>query len=298
MTEQSAPRFYVTFWGTRGSIATPGASTEKYGGNTPCVSVQCGDTRIIFDAGTGIRTLGIKLAAEMRANPHMTHHLLLSHTHWDHIQGFPFFEPAYAKGANLVVYGSPQRERFLESILRGQMDVNYFPIEMKAMSSNVTIQEVGAETITIGNVTIDIQEQVCHPGGSVRYRIQAGNRRIVYATDVELDAIFAPPEPTPETRALADDYRAFIKDVDLLVGDGQYTPDEYVDKHEWGHSTIPLLLRVAQEQGVKQLAVFHHDPNHSDSLLDRFASEYGRPYADCTPPMNVFWAREGMTIEI
>jgi phosphoribosyl 1,2-cyclic phosphodiesterase len=298
MTEAHAPRFHVTFWGTRGSIATPGSTTEKYGGNTPCVSVTYGKTRIIFDAGTGIRTLGIKLAAEMRANPDMTHHLLLSHTHWDHIQGFPFFEPAYAKGANLVVYGSPQRERFLESILRGQMDVNYFPVEMKAMSSNVTIQEVGAETITIGDVTIDIQEQVRHPGGSVRYRIAAGERRIVYATDVELDSIFACAEPDAETRTLADDYRAFIKDADLLVGDGQYTPEEYVDKHEWGHSTIPVLLRVAHEQHVRQLAVFHHDPNHSDSFIDRLALEYGQPYREARPPMNVFWAREGMTIEV
>ncbi len=297
MTELPAKHLLVTFWGTRGSISTPGASTEKYGGNTPCVSVRCGDTCVILDAGTGIRNLGIKLAPEARARPGTTHHLLLSHTHWDHIQGFPFFEPAYIKGANLVVYGSPQRERFLEAILQGQMDVNYFPVEMKAMSANVKIRELSSDTITIGDVTITVQEQVCHPGGSVRYRIEAGGRRIVYATDVELDAIFAAPVETDETRALADDYRAFIEGVDLLIGDGQYTPEEYQTKRDWGHTTIPTLLRVAHEQGVRALAVFHHDPDHSDSRLDRFALEYGRPYTDATP-MNVFWAREGMTVDV
>jgi phosphoribosyl 1,2-cyclic phosphodiesterase len=294
----SPHKLLTTFWGTRGSISTPGSSTKKYGGNTPCVSVQYGESAVVLDAGTGIRPLGLELARRLKTSPPSPQHILLSHTHWDHIQGLPFFEPAYMPGAELIIYGSPQKESFLEAILRGQMDINYFPVEMKELAANVTIREVGDQTISIGDLQIDIQEQVCHPGGSVRFRLEAAGKRVVYATDVELDAIFNPEEPSVAMDRLATEYREFIADADLLIGDAQFTADEYVGKKGWGHTSIPTLLRIAHEQHVKQLAVFHHDPERSDTRIDALWHQHAPEYSSATPPMKVFWAREGMTVEL
>ncbi len=298
MSAPSSQTFLATFWGTRGSISTPGSSTEKYGGNTPCVAIHHGDNTIVLDAGTGIRPLGLELAEKLKPDTPSVHHILLSHTHWDHIQGLPFFEPAYRPGSDLIIYGSPQKESFLEAILRGQMDVNYFPVEMKELAANLTIREVGDQMIEIGDVRIDIQEQVCHPGGSVRFRLESEGKRIVYATDVELNAIFEPDSPSANMDALANEYREFITDVDLLIADGQYTDDEYTAKKGWGHTSIAMIVKIAHEQRVKQLAVFHHDPEHSDMFLDDLWHQYAPEYRNATPPMNLFWAREGMTVQI
>lgn len=288
----------VTFWGTRGSISTPGNSTEKYGGNTPCVSVRYGKSSIILDAGTGIRVLGIRLASQIQTEGPGAQHILLSHTHWDHIQGLPFFQPAYIKGCDLVIYGSAQKERFLESILSGQMDVNYFPVQMKELAANVSIREFEDRFMTIGDIHIEMQEQILHPGGSIRFKITAGGRTLVYATDVELNAAFEPDEPTRETRRLAEEYSAFIQDADLLIADGQYTGSEYPPKKGWGHTSVPLLLKVAHAAHVRQLAVFHHDPEHSDAHFDTLEQQHAPTYRHATPSMKVFWAREGVTIEL
>lgn len=288
----------VTFWGTRGSISTPGGSTEKYGGNTPCVSVRYGKDSIILDAGTGIRVLGIRLASQLSSAGHGIQHILLSHTHWDHIQGLPFFQPAYIKGTDLVIYGSAQKERFLESILSGQMDVNYFPVQMKELAANISIREFEDRFMTIGDIHIEMQEQILHPGGSIRFKITADGRTIIYATDVELNAAFEPDEPTPETRRLAEEYSAFIQDADLLIADGQYTESEYAFKKGWGHTSVPLLIRIAQAAQVRQLAVFHHDPEHSDAHFDTLEQQYAPACQSTSPPMKVFWAREGVTLEL
>ncbi len=295
-TEKSAVS--ITFWGTRGSISTPGSSTEKYGGNTPCVSVSSGRSTIILDAGTGIRPLGIRLAAQMKTDGPFPQHILLSHTHWDHIQGLPFFQPAYIKGTDLVIYGSSQKERFLESILGGQMDVNYFPVQMKELAANVSIREFEDRFMRIGDIDIDIQEQVMHPGGSIRFKMRTGGKTVVYATDIELNAIFSPDTPTDTTEQLAQEYRDFIHHADLLIADGQYSESEYAEKKGWGHTSVPLLLNVAHEAGVKQLAVFHHDPEHSDAFFDLLSRQYEPVYRNAVPPMHVFWAREGITIEL
>jgi phosphoribosyl 1,2-cyclic phosphodiesterase len=289
------PTVFVTFWGTRGSISTPGSSTEKYGGNTPCVSYRFEDTDIVLDAGTGIRNLGLEL--EDRGEK-LDIHLLLSHTHWDHIQGLPFFQPAYMPNTKISIYGSASKGNFLEGILSRQMDVNYFPVDMNAFKADISITEISTKKLVIDSVTIDWQEQLSHPGGSVRYRMQAGGKKVVYATDVELDMFFGPGRRTKEQRRLSDLYCEFIKDCDLLIADGQYIKSEYEKHAGWGHSTISTLLKVAQKQRVKQLAVFHHDPQHSDTMLDAIWSKYAPKYSKTKPPMNVFWAREGMTLAI
>lgn len=286
----------TTFWGTRGSISTPGDKTKKYGGNTTCLSIKYGHDSIVLDAGTGIRPLGQQIAKELNRDNPAQQHILLSHTHWDHIQGLPFFEPAYIAGCKLSIYGSPQKESFLESILQDQMDNNYFPVKMHELAATISIHEVSDQILKVGDISITIQEQVCHPGGSIRFCIEAGGKKIIFSTDVELDAIFAPETPSKETEQMAAEYRNFIADADLLIADGQYTAEEYQSKKGWGHTSIPLLLRVAHEQNVKQLVVTHHDPDHSDQFIDELWQKYAPEYRNASPSMNLFWAREGMTI--
>jgi len=284
----------VTFWGTRGSISTPGRTTEKYGGNTPCVELRWGDAHIILDAGTGIRNLGLELTEQTTPENLLPLHLFLSHTHWDHIQGLPFFQPAYTKDTNLTIYGSPRKEHFLASILKGLMDLEYFPVGMSSFSAAISIREIPPEPIELGGITVDWQEQVYHPGGSVRYRLCAEGKTIIYATDVELNAIFHPASGTREHQSLAEDYLSFISGADLLIADGQYTDQEYRGKVGWGHSSIDLLLHVAAQAQVRQLAIFHHDPQHSDKFLDELWMRYHSAY----PEMDIFWAREGLTLAV
>ena len=299
MTSLSPSTINVTFWGTRGSISTPGRSTEKYGGNTPCVSVQCEDTQIILDAGTGIRSLGLFLEEQYRGRQTIPSlHLFLTHTHWDHIQGLPFFQVAYIKGAKIFVYGSHSKEIFLESILQRQMNIDYFPVGLWELAADVNIREIVGEEIKLDSAVVDWQEQVFHPGGSVRYRITAKGKRVVYATDVELNRIFSPELENSESEVLLQQYLDFIQGVDLLIADGQYTEEEYREKAGWGHSSIPVILDLATRAKVKQLAIFHHDPNHSDKMLDRLWRESRSKYCDSKPPINIFWAREGMTVAI
>lgn len=294
-----AAKAHVTFWGTRGSISTPGRNTEKYGGNTPCVSIRCGETTIILDAGTGIRNLGIELMEEfVGLGKGLPLYLFLSHTHWDHIQGLPFFQPSYIKDAKLTIYGSPNKERFLASILKGQMDFEYFPVSMSAFAAEITIREISHDVIHLGPFALDWQEQIHHPGGSVRYRLMVGDKKIVYATDVELDYLFGEGETTPEGKEQGDAYREFVQGADLLIADGQYSAAEYPSKVGWGHSSIPIVLDVASQCGVKQVAVFHHDPQHSDKFLDDLWAKNRFKYWSEEHRTEVFWAREGLTLAI
>ena len=290
----------VTFWGTRGSIPTPGRTTEKYGGNTPCIAIFHNDMRMIIDAGSGIRNYGLELLAAglgVKGKP-LDCHLFLSHTHWDHIQGLPFFAPAYIPGNKIIIYGSPNKERFLENILRNQMDTQYFPVEMSTFGSDLNIQEMTREPMPLGDLFIDWQEQIYHPGGCVRFRIVLGEKKIIYASDVELDVMFNPKGTSAEVEKQAEEYIEFVKGADLLIADGQYTGEEYKTKVGWGHTSIPLLLEVAYRAQVKQLALFHHDPQHSDKVLNDLWTKYSPKYHTSDPPMHIFWAREGLTMPI
>jgi phosphoribosyl 1,2-cyclic phosphodiesterase len=289
----------VTFWGTRGSISTPGRTTERYGGNTPCVTILHENTHIILDAGTGIRNFGLDIRDES-GRPESQHslHLFLSHTHWDHIQGLPFFQPAYDKDTIITIYGSPYKEKFLASVLKGQMDKEYFPVSMAVFSADIRIREISEETIHIGEFTMVWQEQVHHPGGSVRYGLQINGKKIVYATDVELNRIFQGGSSNDEEKALAQQYLEFVHNADLLIADGQFTEEEYSNKVGWGHTSIQLLLEVAYEAQVRRLAIFHHDPQHSDKFLDEFWMENRSTFLSTYKKMDIFWAREGLTLEI
>jgi phosphoribosyl 1,2-cyclic phosphodiesterase len=292
-------KMLVTFWGTRGSVSTPGRITEKYGGNTSCVSVRYQDIQVIFDAGTGIRNLGMDLLDELKREGKMPSlHLFLSHTHWDHIQGLPFFMPSYQKETDLTIYGSSRKEKFLESILQEQMDYEYFPVSMSSLEADIKIKEIGQKEIQLGALTLDHQEQVFHPGGSVSYKVSLNGRKVVYATDLELDEMINGAKKNAESKRHVLMFMDFISDADLLIADGQYTQDEYPQKIGWGHSSVPILLDTAFRSNVKQLAVFHHDPQHSDKFFDELYTKNRSKYQHGEKKMHLFWAREGMSIAI
>ena len=292
----------VRFWGTRGSIATPGSRTIGYGGNTACVEIRCGSDLLVFDAGTGIRELGTALAQEHHDRP-LTVHLFISHTHWDHIQGFPFFLPAYQPTTTIHVYGSPGQGRSLERILRGQMDTDYFPVALGDLSATIDVQEFRGGELRIGDAQITAM-YLNHPGMNLGYRVSHGGRSVVYATDNEpyrytLDHLARRAEAGREFGGrLDEEFVRFVAGADLYIGEAQYTDEEYPAKIGWGHSSLSATVEVALKAQVKRLALFHHDPMHDDEVVSAMVEVAQRLIAAQLSPLRCFAAREGQTLEI
>ncbi|MCH2175758.1 MAG: MBL fold metallo-hydrolase [Lentisphaeria bacterium] len=288
----------ITFWGTRGSVSTPGRLTDKYGGNTPCTSLQFDDgSMYIIDAGTGIRKLGNELLETGVALKDL--HLFLTHTHWDHIQGLPFFLPVYSGNTHLTIYGSPTKGGFLESILKGQMGADYFPVDMNSLASHLDIVEMSDKSMMFGDLKVTWQEQHYHPGGCLRYCFEKDGYKVVSASDVELNMMFAEGiEETAEVLERRAEFSDFVHNTDLLIADGQYTAEEYEAKKGWGHTSMELLCEVAYENGVKKLAITHHDPERTDMMIDKLLTQIGPAYAKASPSMQVFFAREGMSLPL
>lgn len=263
----------VRFWGVRGSIATPGPDTVRYGGNTPCVTVERGRDLLILDAGTGLRRLGLNLQAEARGEPlHLQ--MLISHTHWDHIQGFPFFVPAFEAGNRLDVHGPPSIDKPLDQVLRGQMDPEYFPVALGEMAAEVRVHEIRDRQVDIGSFRVEAM-YVNHPGVTMAYRIHAGGVVVVYATDTEPyrtllgDASDATGQAPEYGRQRDHRLVEFVRGADLYIADSQYTPEDYRTKRGWGHTCYVDAVEVAAEAGAKRVALFSHDPMHDDETLDR-----------------------------
>ncbi|MDC0357366.1 MBL fold metallo-hydrolase [Oligoflexia bacterium] len=299
MAANNPDKCLITFWGTRGSIPTPGRATEKYGGNTPCVSARHGDHIVIFDAGTGIRGLGLELADEIATKQEaLPIYLFLSHTHWDHIQGLPFFTPVYIPETHLTIFGSANAGGPLSEVLMGQMNPTYFPIDMSNLAANIAVHELKEQTITVGQMQVSWQQQLFHPGGTVRYALEIDGKKFVYASDVELDFAFDPDNPSEDAAKAAQEYLDFVAGADLLIADGQYTDSEYESKKGWGHTSLSVLFDAAHRAKVKKLAVFHHEPLFSDSYIDQLYAQYGRKYYEADPPMKIFWSREGTTLSL
>ncbi len=290
----------VTFWGTRGSVATPGKSTTRYGGNTSCVEIRSKDQILIFDAGTGIRELGLKILKEFDTKP-LTLHLFITHTHWDHIQGFPFFLPAYSADNRVHVYGPPGRDKSFEKIFRAQMDSDYFPVDLGDMSPNIEVHEV-REPIHLGNLTID-HFYLNHPALTLAYRITEGKKSVVYATDNEPyhGSIHASGHKLGDAdlpTLLDERFIDFIRGTDLFIGEAQYTNEEYEEKKGWGHSSVETTVRFAVEGNVKRLAMFHHDPQHSDVFIDRMVVHARKLVRHFRGKTKCLGAREGLRIDI
>lgn len=271
----------IKFWGVRGTSATPGMSTVRYGGNTSCVEVRCGEQIFILDAGSGIRKLGIELA-----NTGAVHAVMLfSHLHWDHIQGFPLFRPFYIPGNKFEIYGEKKNNGSMEQLMAGQMSYPYFPVPLEVMKAEKFFHEIVAgDVLKFDNVVIKTSANN-HPMGCLAYRFEYKGKSIVYATDTEHFSCIDP------------NLLKISQNVDLLIYDANYTDDEYCGKvgfprTGWGHSTWQEGCKLAQAGGVKQLALFHHDPEHDDDFLDTVEKSAKEQFKD------TFAAREGMTIAL
>jgi phosphoribosyl 1,2-cyclic phosphodiesterase len=255
----------VTLWGTRGSLASPGPETVKYGGNTSCVEVRAADgTVLVLDGGTGIRRLGDAIVDEIERVD-----LLLTHLHMDHIQGLGFFEPFFRPTIEAHIWGPSSTTLDLRTRLGRYLSPPLFPVRLRDLPSRPTLHDVvELGTFRIGPFTIDA-ELVCHPGPTVGYRIEADGASLAYLPDHEpalgLGELPDDPEDVPGL--------GLAEGVDLLIHDSMYTEREYPRYVGWGHSSHPQALAFAKAAGVKRFVTFHHEPNHSDELLDRFFEE-------------------------
>jgi phosphoribosyl 1,2-cyclic phosphodiesterase len=246
------------FWGVRGSVPTPGPHTAEIGGNTSCVEMRCGGARLVFDGGTGLRALGKHIVGE---SP-LTLHLFFSHVHWDHIQGFPFFAPAFVPGNTIHLYGAANVNGTIEAAMAGQMEFPNFPVKLDALPSTLRFHDVSEATVLKPAEGVEVRAAAGnHPGGVLAYRVDCGGRSVVYATDTEHF----------EGR-MDEGLLALARQADVLIYDSQYTPEEYrgeggMPRVGWGHSTFEEGAKLAEAAGVKQYVLFHHDPEQDDDAV-------------------------------
>ena len=279
----------VRCWGTRGSVPSPGHATARYGGNTSCVEVEAGDLRFILDAGTGIRLLGEKLSSEgttKRAS------ILLSHFHWDHIQGFPFFAPAYDPGFELRIIAPAQEGIDIEALLRRQMGPVHFPIPYDALSADITFNQLNEGSWEHEGVLIHSM-RVRHTSFTVGYRVEAYGCTVVFIPDNEL---VGGSHQTPP--GWAEKLEGFVSEADLLLHDAMFTTEEYSSREGWWHSTFSQALELAERARVKQLQFFHHAPGRSDTELDRIVQHFREEVGVRGLDMEVNAAAEGAPVAI
>jgi phosphoribosyl 1,2-cyclic phosphodiesterase len=303
----------VKFWGVRGSIPCPGPSTVKYGGNGACLEVRVGSSEkiIIIDAGTGIRDLGNYLVKNDLPNGPLDIDLFLTHTHWDHILGFPFFMPIYIPTTRLQVFGPVSYEDDpLEDVVAGQMRYRYFPVNIGEVSSKIKyIRLKENPEIDLGNGLKLATRILNHPVLSLGYRFEFQGKVFCTCYDTEpfRNLFITDPDHPDYDEAMASEgemvaeeqnraLEQFFAGADLLVYDAQYTQNEYADRVGWGHSTQEQAINAARRAKVKKLALFHHDPDRTDKQIDELAGFYCEPgkYGD----LEVFFAREGMEIDL
>jgi phosphoribosyl 1,2-cyclic phosphodiesterase len=269
----------------RGSIPTPGRGTVRYGGNTSCVEVRIGEDIIILDAGTGLRRLGSSLLAEFGKRP-LGLTLLISHTHWDHIQGLPFFAPLYEARCRLRILGGEGARKGLVAALTGQMESPYFPVPFSKLPSNIEIEEMREFNFAVGNTLVRAL-RANHPGFCVGYRLFSPEGLICFFPDNE-------PRHGGKDREMID----FIRDADVLILDSQYDAKEYGRHAGWGHGCVEDSVAMALEAGVKKLVLFHHDPNHDDRTIDQFLRHARALVKRRGGALKVEAAREGMAIHL
>jgi phosphoribosyl 1,2-cyclic phosphodiesterase len=274
--------FYVQFWGVRGSIPAPGKDTVRYGGNTSCIEMQLAGKRLIFDGGTGLRLLAKSLAKDFPVEAY----IFFTHYHWDHIQGVPFFTSAFVNGNRFHIYGAvppdcdSMEQHFWERVLHHNS-----PIPIPTIQSDLHFYDIiCGQPFQVDDITIETRP-LNHPNGAMGYRITWRDYVVAYCTDTE-----------HFSDRLDDNVIYLSKDADLMIYDAMYTDAEYYDKKSpkigWGHSTWEEGVKVAKAAGVKNLAIFHHDPNHSDDLLDHIAEEVKLIFP------GAFLAREGLRFDV
>ena len=275
---------HIRFWGTRGSIPTPGPSTVRYGGNTACVEVRdSSGALLVLDAGTGLRELGVALMSQNGARPFNVD-LLLSHLHWDHIQGIPFFRPAYDPNSTLRIKG-PKQSRSMKELLGLGMDDPFFPVDLDDIPAMMEIGELqdGSDE-RLGPYRVR-SASIFHPAPALAYRIEADGKSLVYATDTE-DPFTGKPNPVVTLAAGAD----------TLIHDAQYLESDF--KPTWGHSTIDSAIDVAARAKVRRLVLYHHDPDRSDDALDHIGRQAAHAGRERLSGLEVVVAREGLELEV
>jgi phosphoribosyl 1,2-cyclic phosphodiesterase/CheY-like chemotaxis protein len=289
----------LKFWGVRGSTPAPGPSTVEYGGNTSCIEIRAKGELIILDAGTGLRLLGKQLAEEFKEQPlNMT--LLLTHTHWDHIQGLPFFQPIYQPQNRVRILGFEGARHGLSSVLSSQMENPFFPVTMRELPANVQIEELKELKFTIGRVRVE----ACfanHPGICVGYRLFTGEASVAYFPDNEphyvangTDVKAAAEYTQGQERRIV----SFLRGVDILIMDAQYDREEYKLHMGWGHACLDDVVALAIKAEVKKLFLFHHDPDHDDAKISEMA-DYARKLVKAqNGKLQVDAAREGVVLEL
>jgi CheY-like chemotaxis protein len=287
----------LRFWGTRGSIATPGPTTNRYGGNTSCVEIVTNSgRRFICDCGTGARALGGFLMAHAPKPLEAT--ILLSHTHWDHIQGFPFFAPLFIPGNRITVCGPKGANSTLPDVLAGQMEYTYFPVELGQLGAQIEYRDLTEGVHDLDGIRLTAQF-LNHPTITLGYRIEADGVSVLYLCDHEpyWEALWHSDAVPGTLEAILHDgdrrHAAFMQNADVVIHDSQYTPEEYPSKKNWGHSTYSYVAQIAAAANVKKLFLTHHDPTHSDDFLDAIQEKARDVAALLGSPIQIHCAREG-----
>ncbi len=287
----------LRFWGTRGSIATPGPETIHFGGNTSCVELTTADgALLIFDCGTGAHRLAGHLMAQGRKAIHAN--ILLGHTHWDHIQGFPFFSPAFVPGNTVAIHGPEGSRGSLHHVLAGQMEFTYFPVELNQLPAALTYHDLTEGIHIIGGARVATQF-LNHPAMTVGYRVEADGVAVVYLVDHEpfSDELWRAGAEAGRIESILHEgdrrHAKFMADADLVIHDAQYTPEEYAQKKTWGHSTYEYVVRIASAAGVRRVALTHHDPGHDDAFVADIEGRARALASQCGAGLEVFCAFEG-----
>ncbi len=291
----------LRFWGVRGSVPTPGPDTVYFGGNTSCLQLTDSDEPVVvLDAGTGIRGIGLDLVSKHPDKKEI--HLLFSHTHWDHIQGLPFFAPLYIPGYSIDIYGPVHYEKSLEEILDRQMEYTYFPVRVAELQAKITYHELKEEDFSIGGYNC-ASKYLNHPVLCLGYRFKKEGKSVIYCTDHEPYYNYLGEDDTGEEMgAIIEEQNGrledFVRGADLLVMDSQYTEGEYRSHLGWGHSTTKHTIDLVLKTGVKRCSLFHHDPDRKDDDEKKIIEGLQKHLDESPDLIDIFGAREGMEIDI
>ncbi|MGH7718549.1 MAG: MBL fold metallo-hydrolase [Gemmatimonadaceae bacterium] len=287
---------HITFWGTRGSVPTPGAQTVRYGGNTPCVEVRTGGGGlVILDAGTGIRELGRSLMTRARGDA-IVGDIFLTHAHWDHIQGLPFFAPIFQRGNRVTLWSSRALDQSADRLVREQMQRGVFPVAFDDVGADVTFRHLGSDSLEGAGYRLTAFP-VRHPGGALGFRVTNGNstgNALVYISDNELDPAAGYDTPPRWRETLVE----FARGARVLIHDSMYTVEEYAEHRGWGHSHYRDAVELALDAGAQTLVLFHHRPERSDEEVDQRTAECRALVRARGGKLEVIAAAEGMALRI
>ena len=292
----------LRFWGTRGSIATPGPATIRFGGNTSCIELTTdGGAHVILDCGTGARELGNALIAN--SSGPITATILFTHTHWDHIQGFPFFAPLFVSGNHFDVYGPEGSHLSLRDVLAGQMEHHYFPVELDQLAARINYRDFSEGVHELNALTIHAI-RMNHPSPTLGYRIEAHGVSALYLSDHEpySERLWRDGARPGRIDSILDEgdrrHAEYMWNADVLIHEAQYTPEEYPAKRQWGHSTFAYAVGLAAAAGVKRVFLTHHDPSHDDAAVEAIEQRARALASELGSSMEVSCAYEGCEIEL